>query len=135
MSRPPERPPLVLVAEDDAGVRMTLEFVLQDEGFEVVLAGDGEEALRIALDRRPDAILLDQVMPKMDGKQVLRALRSIEFTSTTPVFVLSGMDPEFGSSDGSGGAAAAWPGAHFVGKPFDPETLIDGIRRALDARR
>ncbi|MGH2751301.1 MAG: response regulator [Actinomycetota bacterium] len=121
--------PLVLIAEDDAGVRMTLEFVLSDEGFDVLAAEDGEQALTLALDRSPDAILLDQMMPKMNGKEVLSALRASEATSDIPVFVLSGMDP---SMAGGGGAEVEWPSAHFVGKPFDPETLIEGIRRALD---
>jgi two-component system phosphate regulon response regulator PhoB len=123
--------PLVLIAEDDAGVRMTLEFVLQDEGFDVVAAVDGEQALSVALDRRPDAILLDHMMPKMTGKQVLSALRASEATAETPVFVLSGMDPTL---DGEG-ATVEWPGAHFVGKPFDPDTLVADIRRALDESR
>ena len=68
--------PLVLIAEDDAGVRMTLEFVLADEGFEVLSAEDGEQALNLALERSPDAILLDGRMPKLTGKQVLTALRA-----------------------------------------------------------
>jgi DNA-binding response OmpR family regulator len=122
--------PLVLVAEDDAGVRMTLEFVLGDEGFEVIMAEDGEQALSLAVEREPDAILLDGMMPKMTGKQVLSALRDREATAKTPVFVLTGMDPSFESP---GGAATEWPGAHFVGKPFDPDTLVEGIRRALGA--
>jgi DNA-binding response OmpR family regulator len=124
--------PLVLIAEDDAGVRMTLEFVLADEGFEVLSAEDGEQALNLALERSPDAILLDGRMPKMTGKQVLTALRALRATAETPVFVLSGMDPAF---ENAGGADAEWPGAHFIGKPFDPDELVEGIRRVLDAQR
>jgi DNA-binding response OmpR family regulator len=124
--------PLVLIAEDDAGVRMTLEFVLADEGFEVLSAEDGEQALNLALERSPDAILLDGRMPKMTGKQVLTALRALRATAETPVFVLSGMDPAF---ENAGGADAEWPGAHFIGKPFDPDELVEGIRRVLDAQQ
>ena len=124
--------PLVLIAEDDAGVRMTLEFVLADEGFEVLSAEDGEQALNLALERSPDAILLDGIMPKMTGKQVLTALRALKATADTPVFVLTGMDPVF---ENAGGADAEWPGAHFIGNPFDPDELVEGIRRVLDAQR
>jgi DNA-binding response OmpR family regulator len=124
--------PLVLIAEDDAGVRMTLEFVLADEGFEVLSAEDGEQALSLALERSPDAILLDGRMPKLTGKQVLTALRALKATAETPVFVLTGMDPAF---ENEGGADAEWPGAHFIGKPFDPDELVEGIRRVLDAQR
>jgi DNA-binding response OmpR family regulator len=97
---------------------MTLEFVLEDEGFDVLVAEDGEAALRAAEDRIPDVILLDQMMPKMDGKQVLLALKKGEATSSIPVLVLSGM---------ARGDEEEWPGAHFVGKPFSPEDLIDRI--------
>src|SRR5918992_2101549 len=114
--------PVVLVAEDDASVRLTLEFVLRDGGFEVLFAHDGEEALRIARDSLPSAILLDQVMPKMDGKEVLSALRDHEPTSGIPVFVLTGMDR---------GSADEWPDAHFVGKPFSPGDLGSQLKSAI----
>jgi DNA-binding response OmpR family regulator len=114
--------PLVLVAEDDASVRLTLEFVLKDEGFEVVSAKDGEQALAHALELDPAVILLDQVMPKMDGKEVLAALRRDDSTKDIPVLVLSGMGR---------GSPGDWPGAHFVGKPFSPEELVRRIREVL----
>ncbi|MDQ3962906.1 MAG: response regulator [Actinomycetota bacterium] len=118
-------PPKVLVAEDDASVRMTIEFVLKDEGFEVLLAGDGEEAIQVAQASLPDVILLDQIMPKMDGKEVLTALRNHEATSAIPVLVLTGM---------ARGHPEDWPGAHFVGKPFSPEALVQRIRVILAAK-
>jgi CheY-like chemotaxis protein len=112
----------ILVAEDDPSVRLTLEFVLSDEGFEVLLAADGQEALEMARELRPDAILLDQIMPKLNGKEVLSALRSDSATSAIPVFVLTGMTPADPSE---------WADAKFIGKPFTPDVLVDHIRRAL----
>jgi two-component system, OmpR family, phosphate regulon response regulator PhoB len=117
---------IVLIAEDDASVRMTLEIVLEDEGFQILLAPDGEEALRIATAELPDVILLDQRMPKMDGKQVFRALREREQTRHIPVFVLSGRERDPGGD---------WVGAQFVAKPFAPDDLIARIRRALEPPR
>lgn len=114
----------VLVAEDDPSVQLTLQFVLEDEGFEVFLAGDGEEALSMARSESPDVILLDQHMPKMDGKQVLAALRDDVATRNVPVLVLSGM---------ARGSADDWPGAHFVGKPFTPDDLVARIRALLSS--
>lgn len=114
---------VVLVAEDDPSVRMTIEFVLKDEGFEVLLAEDGEMALQVARDSLPDVILLDQIMPKMGGKEVLTALRDHEPTSGIPVVVLTGM---------ARGEPGDWPGAHFVGKPFSPDALVARIRKILD---
>ena len=116
--------PKVLVAEDDASVRLTIEFVLNDEGFNVLLAEDGEQALTMARSELPDVILLDQIMPKLDGKQVLSALRETDSTKSIPVFVLTGM---------SRGAAEDWPGAEFVGKPFSPDELVAKIRKRLAA--
>jgi CheY-like chemotaxis protein len=115
--------PLILVAEDDPSVRLTLEFVLKDEGFQVLCASNGEEALAHAIESQPSIILLDQIMPKMDGKQVLAALRKDETTKDIPVFVLSGMGR---------GSANEWPGAQFIGKPFSPEELVSKIRTALE---
>lgn len=114
--------PKVLIAEDDPSVRMTLEYVLEDEGFSVLMAEDGAEALRIAGEELPDVILLDQVMPKMDGKRVFSALRSEDATKTIPVLVLTGM---------ARGPDEEWPGAHFVGKPFSPDDLVQRIRDVL----
>ena len=114
--------PKILVAEDDPGVRLTLEFVLEDEGFDVMFAEDGEQALAFALAEIPDVILLDQMMPKMNGKEVLIALRKSKSTESIPVLVLSGM---------ARGGADEWPGAQFVGKPFSPDDLVDRIREVL----
>lgn len=114
--------PKVLVAEDDASVRLTISFVLEDEGFTVLLAEDGEQALELAQRESPDVILLDQIMPKLDGKQVLTALRDDGATRDIPVFVLTGM---------SRGAPEEWPGAQFVGKPFSPDELVRLIRERL----
>ena len=116
--------PLVLVAEDDFNVRLTLEIVLEDAGFETLMTSDGEEALAAARASHPDVILLDQIMPKLDGKQVLHALRQDEATRDVPVLVLSGMER---------GVPDDWPGAQFVGKPFSPEELVRCIRSVLPA--
>jgi DNA-binding response OmpR family regulator len=115
---------LVLIAEDDPSVLMTLEWILGDEGFGVVTARDGREAMQLATARRPDVILLDQVMPKMTGKEVLSALRKDDATRDIPVFVLTGMTPDDRDD---------WAGAHFIAKPFSPDDLVMRIRRVLES--
>jgi DNA-binding response OmpR family regulator len=115
--------PVVLIAEDDASVRLAMEVALQYEGFNVVTAEDGEKALDIARREKPDVILLDHLMPRMDGKEVLEALRKSDATSGIPVLVLTGMDR---------GEPDEWAGAEFLGKPFSPDELVDRIRGALD---
>ncbi len=110
------------MAEDDPSVRLALEFVLKYEGFDVVFAEDGIKALEMARNARPDIILLDHLMPKMDGREVLGELKGDENTSGIPVLVLTGM-PERDSEN--------WEGAEFVGKPFTPDELIAKINAAL----
>ena len=117
------RPTTVLVAEDDPGVRMTLEFLLEDEGFEVVFAKDGEEALATARRVLPDVILLDNSMPKLEGRDVLTALRKRDETRAIPVLIISGTPTE---------TIPDWSDAEFIGKPFVPEQLVDKIRAALN---
>ena len=116
--------PKILVAEDDPSVRLTIALVLEDEGFDVVLAEDGERALDIAFTKSPDAILLDLMMPKLGGEQVLSRLREHRLTARIPVFVLSGM---------SRNEVEDRAGTHFVGKPFDPDSLVRSIRSSLGA--
>ena len=101
---------------------MTLEFVLQDEGFDVLFAENGRQALDLALNENIDCLLLDQMMPIMDGTEVLAALRENEETRALPVFVLSGMSRK-GPED--------WGDAYFIGKPFSPEDLINRIKAVL----
>lgn len=101
---------------------MTLEFVLSDEGFDVVFATDGEAALELARSERPDLILLDHRMPKLNGKQVLEALRADESTRSVPVLVVSGMG--LATSD-------EWPDVEVVAKPFSPDDLVERVRSAL----
>jgi two-component system, OmpR family, phosphate regulon response regulator PhoB len=115
--------PLVLIAEDNASVRMTIEIVLQGEGFRTLLATDGEEALRLATSELPDMILMDQSMPKIGGKEVLVSLREQAQTRDIPVLILSGR---------SWGPSEEWPGAQFLGKPFNSDELITRIRQALN---
>ena len=115
--------PVVLVAEDDPSIRLALEFVLKYEGFDVVFAEDGVKALELAKNDLPDIILLDHVMPKMDGKEVFAALKDHEPTRTIPVLVLTGM---------SRSETNEWAGADFIGKPFSPDELVERIRVAIE---
>ncbi len=115
--------PVVLVAEDDPSIRLALEFVLKYEGFDVVFAEDGLKALELAKNGLPDVILLDHVMPKMDGKAVFAALKDHEPTSSIPVLVLTGM-----TNTNTGD----WQGADFIAKPFSPDELVERIRVAID---
>jgi DNA-binding response OmpR family regulator len=83
-------PNRVLVVEDDAGVRGLLPAILEDEGFEIVLAADGEEGLRLARTVDPAVLLIDVMMPGLGGPEVLRRLRREDGTLPFAVLVLTG---------------------------------------------
>jgi DNA-binding response OmpR family regulator len=78
-----------LVADDDAGIRRLLAAVLELDGWEVQCASDGEEALALAAEYRPDAVLLDVMMPKGDGLTALRRLREIDGAREWAVVMVS----------------------------------------------
>ena len=79
----------VLVGEDDRFLRRACEASLRRRGLTVLGAGDGEEGLRLARAEAPDLILLDVLMPKLTGLEVLQALRGAEATRSIPVLILS----------------------------------------------
>jgi CheY-like chemotaxis protein len=84
----------VLLVEDDRFLRRACEASLRQLGLTVTTAADGEEGLRLARSERPDIILLDMLMPKLSGLEVLRALRSDEATRSMPVLILSNSSRE-----------------------------------------
>jgi CheY-like chemotaxis protein len=81
----------ILLVEDSKPIRRENERALLEAGYEVVCAVDGESALRFARDLKPDLILLDMILPKMSGPEVLRQLKSDPVTAEIPVVVLSSL--------------------------------------------
>ena len=84
----------VLLAEDDRFLRRAAEARLRRHGLEVLTAADGEEALRVARTEPLDLVLLDVVMPKLEGFEVLKALKQDDATARIPVIVLSNLGQE-----------------------------------------
>jgi len=124
----------VLVIEDEQRIRTVLEYNLKLDGFEVYTAGDGRTGLEIARSQRPDLVLLDWMMPGMDGLAVLSELRNDERTKDIPVFMLTAktMMTEVGR--------ALYEGADdYITKPFEPRELGEMLRQKLanvvDARQ
>jgi len=79
----------ILIIEDEQAMRMSLSDTFAAEGFEVMKAADGDEGLRLALAGKPDIILLDLLMPKMDGRVMLKRLRESAEGKNIPVIVLT----------------------------------------------
>lgn len=91
---PAGRKPCVLVAEDDRFIRRIAEMALERQGFTVLTAEDGESALRQVRESTPDVVLLDLIMPKVQGFEVLRRLKQDPATAGVPVIILSSLGQE-----------------------------------------
>jgi DNA-binding response OmpR family regulator len=115
----------VLVVDDELGILKILGIKLKISGYEVISAMDGEQALDLVESTKPDIMLLDIIMPGMDGFQVLEKMQPADHI---PVIVLSARVEnrskaiEMGATD-------------FVAKPFDVRNLVNKIDTALSARR
>ena len=116
----------VLVVEDDHVIRELLVVNLKMEGHEAVTAVDGAEALRVVVDRPPDVVLLDMMLPGVDGWEVAARMKGDDATSSIPIIALSARamqaDIERGMELGVD---------HYVTKPFDPIELMHLVTTLL----
>jgi CheY-like chemotaxis protein len=83
--------PMILVVDDNVNLQIAFKKVLTSSGYQVELASDGEEGLRLAREMNPDVIVLDMMLPKVSGLDVLRALKQDHATEGIPVIALSGL--------------------------------------------
>ncbi len=116
----------ILVCDDDPVVRQLLQVNLELEGSEVLLSEDGEMGVRVAQSERPDLIILDVMMPGMDGYEVCEKLRKLEATRDIPIVFLSAMT---GKADIEKGKMCGV--TRYLTKPFDSEQLIDALDEVL----
>ena len=118
--------PTLLVIEDEAPLRANIVRLLTAEGFQVIAAVDGDEGIRRARESRPDLVICDILMPRMDGYGVLAMLRSQPETATIPFIFLTA------SADKEDLARGLQSGANeYVTKPFRIADLLAAIRRRL----
>jgi DNA-binding response OmpR family regulator len=120
----------VLIVDDDRVIQELLRVNLELEGYEVASASDGEEGLARFDEFRPQLVLLDIMMPKLDGWQVARRLTASEAGRGVPIVVLSARAQDADVERGSEIGVAA-----YVTKPFDPIRLLDLIRDLLARTR
>src|SRR5687767_3474873 len=132
MSNDPERTesgqgqrPLVLVTDDDPDLRTLAHMQLSPQGYDVIQAPDGEECIRLAVERRPDVILLDMMLPGMDGAEVLTRLSDNPRTADIPVVFLSALHTTEDRVKGLDGGAVDW-----ITKPADPRELVARVGAA-----
>lgn len=118
----PEGP--VLVVEDDDSIRELLRDALAQEGLEVAVAGDGDEAIRLATDRRPALVILDLGLPKVGGREVYDAILRLHGDRIPFIVVTASRRLE--------DAAATIRAVRYLGKPFDLNDLVGAVRAALE---
>jgi DNA-binding response OmpR family regulator len=116
----------ILVADDSTTVRRLVAARLAADGHEVIEADDGERALDLARAERPDMIVLDKVMPKLDGFEVVRALRADEATRRIPIVMLT---ESAGEENVLGGLGLGVD--EYMPKPFSPRELSLRVARIL----
>lgn len=119
----------MLVIDDAEDNRSIYAFFLQHEGFEVAVAADGEAGVDQAQQGEFDVIVMDLTMPKMDGWEATRRLKSDVRTRTIPIIVLTGYPSTTGERE-----ARAAGSDRYLTKPCLPETLVEEIRRVLACR-
>ena len=120
------RRPRILVVDDEPDLVAVLRHGLEAEGFEVISAGDGEEGLKRAREDRPTLIVLDLMLPKLDGYKVCRALKFDERYRQIPIVVLSAR-----SGEQDRRLALDMGADQFVTKPYDIRALVGSIREKL----
>lgn len=121
-------PKTILVADDEDNIVRTIADRLEMTGYNVVTASDGEEALEKALSQKPDLILLDIIMPRLDGHGTLEKLRQMDATRHIPVIMLTAQS----QADDVHRANNAGANGYFV-KPFDLVELLHKIEQVLAA--
>ena len=118
--------PLVLIVEDEAPLVTLLRYNLEREGFDVAEAVDGEEALLRIAEAKPDAVLLDWMLPNVSGIEVCRQLRRSPSTRTVPIIMLTARGEESDRVRGLNSGAD-----DYVVKPFSPSELIARVRAVI----
>jgi DNA-binding response OmpR family regulator len=123
-------PALLLVIEDDEQLVKLVERVVSKAGIAIISASDGEEGLRLARQRSPDVILLDIMLPKLDGRDVLRQLTGDDATRSIPVIILSARGDHVERI-----AGLALGAEEYLEKPYSTGILLNRIEQILWKQR
>ncbi|HVD49971.1 MAG TPA: response regulator [Gaiellaceae bacterium] len=118
--------PVVLIVDDDERLREYVRVNLEMEGYAVHEAASAEEGLRILEESTPDLVLLDVMMPQMDGWEMLKRVQERHGAGTIPVVMFSGKIDEAAADEATSRGAQG-----FIGKPFNPQELIEQTKQLL----
>lgn len=121
--------PRVLIVEDEPNIVLSLEILLRRAGYETASTGDGEEAMELIRRTRPDVVLLDIMLPKRNGYEVCRSVKSEPDLSSIPVIMLTAKGQEVEILKGLELGASA-----YIAKPFGNAEVLEAVRAALESR-
>ena len=116
----------ILTVDDSPSMRQMLAYVLTSNGYTVIEAEDGEQALALAKTNLADLVLTDQNMPRLDGIGLIKALRDLPGYKTVPIMMLTTESSQALKQQGREAGATGW-----MVKPFDPEKLLEMLKRVL----
>lgn len=117
----------ILAVDDSPSMRQMVSHTLESAGYEVFMACDGVEALKIAADTCVNLVLTDVNMPNMDGITLVRELRKLASYKYKPILVLTTESSTEKKMEGKAAGATGW-----IVKPFDPARLLSTLRKVLD---
>ena len=119
----------VLIIEDEPHIVLSLEYLLERGGYETATATDGERGLAMVRELRPDVVLLDLMLPRLNGYQVCQAIRSDPALARIPVIILSAKGQEVEVLKGLSLGAA-----QYITKPFGNAEILEAVRAVLAPR-
>ncbi len=119
----------ILIVDDEPNIVLALELLMKKEGYEVHTVDDGERAVQAAKELRPDLILLDIMMPKMDGYEVCQRIRSDTLLKDVSIIMLTAKGREVEREKG-----LALGADHYITKPFSTRQVVMKVKELLTAR-
>ena len=121
--------PRILIVDDEPNLVLALEHLMKKEGYEIRAAADGEEAVEAAAEFRPDLILLDIMMPKMDGYEVCQRIRANAALQDVAIVMLTAKGREVEREKG-----LALGADHYITKPFSTREVVRKVKEILAAK-
>lgn len=120
----------ILIVEDDPQTVKLIKFILEKEDYSAISAKDGEEGLQMAREKKPDLIVLDLMLPGMDGYRVCEILKANPKTKEIPILVLTALDTG-ADFEKALEKKADW----YITKPFEPEHLLKRVNYLIEKRK
>ncbi|MES9815890.1 MAG: response regulator [Candidatus Thiodiazotropha sp.] len=119
----------ILIVDDEPNIVLSVEYLMKREGYQVMTAGDGQVAIEMIADTRPDLLILDVMMPRKNGFEVCREIRADPALSGLPILMLSAKGREAEIKKGISLGADA-----YITKPFSTHDLVDKVNQLLQSR-